>query len=43
MGRRRRKEVEETPRELRGFKGRRGVKSRAVLMRVDGQIRRVAL
>jgi hypothetical protein len=31
-----------TPRELRGFKGRRGVKSRAGLMRVDGHIRLVA-
>jgi hypothetical protein len=43
QGRRRRKEVGENPRELRGFKGGREVKSRAGLMPVDGQVRRVAL
>jgi hypothetical protein len=31
------------PRELQDFKGRRGVKSRAGLMRVDRQTKRVAL
>jgi hypothetical protein len=43
QGGRRHKEVGENPRELRDFKGGRGVKSRAGLMLIDGQVRRVAL